>query len=641
MDTVQVEKIVRIIAREVLFALDEQESRLIHSHADRCTEACAEGICVKTCFDRVGKVISAGAERITSSLGGIPPEDEIGSMIDHTLLKPNATPDEIAQLCFEARKYKFAAVCVNPTHVVMCAKLLKTAPVKVCSVIGFPLGASAPKVKAFEAQNALKDGAAEIDMVINIGALKSRDYDTVAQDIRGVVQVSHAQGALVKVILETALLDQEEKITACLLSKEAGADFVKTSTGFGGGGATVEDITLMRKVVGPDMGVKASGGVNTLDDAQDMVQAGATRIGASAGVKIVTGVSDNSLASGSNQQNKKHVWDFWQELNNSNAVNIANVFRAFLPEYTRWTGPDPINQLYGLDEIISKFWQPLLKSFPDIKRETTIFFGGKSNGRADGYFDGQEWVCGLGHFVGTFQQDWLSIPATGKEIHIRWSEFCRMHAGKIVEIYILLDIPDVMQQAGFPVLPPDRGAVGLWPAPRNNDGVMLAEQDAKETEKSIELIRAMIYEGLNTFDETELGSMGLTEFFHPQLQWYGPSGIGICNSLKEFEENNQQHWLRAFPDRQVQDLDNLFTEGRYMGASGWLGVVATHSGEYLGTPSTGNKISFNGIDIWEREDDRIVENWVFVDMIHIFRQFGIDLFERMRKQVEQQKIPVY
>ena len=213
-------------------------------------------------------------------------------MIDHTLLKPDATPDQIAQLCYEARKYQFASVCVNPTHVALCAELLKNAPVKVCTVIGFPLGASAPDVKAFEAQKALNDGATEIDMVINIGALKSRDYELVAQDIRGVVQVSHAQGALVKVILETALLNQDEKVTACLLSKEAGADFVKTSTGFGGGGATVEDITLMRQTVGPEMGVKASGGVRDFAGAQAMVQAGATRIGASAGVKIVAAAGE-------------------------------------------------------------------------------------------------------------------------------------------------------------------------------------------------------------------------------------------------------------------------------------------------------------------------------------------------------------
>jgi deoxyribose-phosphate aldolase len=210
-------------------------------------------------------------------------------MIDHTLLKPDATPDQIAQLCYEARKYEFASVCINPTHVKMCADLLRGSPVKVCTVIGFPLGASSPRVKAFETETALREGATEIDMVINIGALKARDYELVAKDINGVVRMAHSARALVKVIIETALLTDEEKVAACLLSKEAGADFVKTSTGFSGGGATTEDVALMRRVVGPEMGVKASGGVKTYEDARRMVEAGATRIGASAGVKIVQG----------------------------------------------------------------------------------------------------------------------------------------------------------------------------------------------------------------------------------------------------------------------------------------------------------------------------------------------------------------
>jgi deoxyribose-phosphate aldolase len=171
----------------------------------------------------------------------------------------------------------------------LCADLLRGSPVKVCTVIGFPLGASSPEVKAFETETALRDGATEIDMVINIGALKAKDHELVARDINGVVRMAHAAGALVKVIIETALLDNEDKVTACLLSKEAGADFVKTSTGFSGGGATVEDIALMRRVIGPEMGVKASGGVKTYDQAKSMVEAGATRIGASAGVKIVQG----------------------------------------------------------------------------------------------------------------------------------------------------------------------------------------------------------------------------------------------------------------------------------------------------------------------------------------------------------------
>lgn len=297
-DPKTIERIVEIVTREVLIALAEQEMQGAHAHGDHCTTECSEGLCVQTCYDRVGQVVSAGAHRLTSSLGMVPPEKQIGAMIDHTLLKPDATPDQIAQLCYEARKYGFASVCVNPSHVKLCAELLKNSDVKVCTVIGFPLGATAPDVKAFEANKAIDDGATEIDMVINIGALKSNDVDLVAKDIAGVVRVSHGRGALVKVILETALLTREEKIAACLISKEAGADYVKTSTGFGGGGATVEDVALMREVVGPSMGVKASGGVKDFEDARKMVAAGATRIGASAGVKIVAGGAKAAPAAG-------------------------------------------------------------------------------------------------------------------------------------------------------------------------------------------------------------------------------------------------------------------------------------------------------------------------------------------------------
>jgi deoxyribose-phosphate aldolase len=191
-------------------------------------------------------------------------------------------------------------VCVNPTHVRLCAELLQGSQVKVCTVVGFPLGATPPEVKLFETQNALKDGATEIDMVINIGALKSNDYELVARDIRGIVLSAHQAGALVKVIIETGLLTREEKVAACLLAKEAGADFVKTSTGFSGGGATTEDVALMREVVGAGLGVKASGGIKTYEDAQSMLSAGATRIGASAGVAILHGLAGNpALASGS------------------------------------------------------------------------------------------------------------------------------------------------------------------------------------------------------------------------------------------------------------------------------------------------------------------------------------------------------
>jgi len=288
-DSDRVRRIVEVVTREVLLALTEDEHRHSHEHGEQCTQECADGICVQTCFDRVGQVISAGAERVSSTLGGIPKDPSVARLIDHTLLKPDATPDQVAQLCYEARTYGFASVCVNPSYVKLSADLLKGTEVKVCTVIGFPLGASAADIKAFETETALRDGATEIDMVINIGALKGRDFTVVARDITGVVHLAHAAGALVKVIIETALLTEEEKITACLLAKEAGADFVKTSTGFSGGGATVADVALMRRVVGPEMGVKASGGVRDYADAKSLVEAGATRIGASAGVKILAG----------------------------------------------------------------------------------------------------------------------------------------------------------------------------------------------------------------------------------------------------------------------------------------------------------------------------------------------------------------
>jgi deoxyribose-phosphate aldolase len=295
-DSKTVEQLVEIITREVLVAMAEEKERQSTPAGQHCKFDCANGLCVKTCFDQAGQVVSAGAERLSSSLGGIPQDQNLAGMIDHTLLKPDATPDQIAQLCFEARKYGFASVCVNPAWVQLCAQLLQGSPVKVCTVIGFPLGASAPEVKAFETQNAIEHGATEIDMVLNIGALKARDLELVAKDIRGVVSVTHARGLIVKVILETVLLTDEEKTLACLIAKEAGADFVKTSTGFAGGGATVHDVSLMRQVVGPEMGVKASGGVRTFEDADSLIKAGATRIGASAGVKILQGPSAASPA---------------------------------------------------------------------------------------------------------------------------------------------------------------------------------------------------------------------------------------------------------------------------------------------------------------------------------------------------------
>ncbi len=247
----------------------------------------AEGLQVATTFDSEGNVIDVSVtseediENIDEDI-----ECPLNSFIDHTLLKADATVEQITKLCQEAREFKFASVCVNSCWVRLCSELLRGSGVAVCTVVGFPLGAMIPEAKAFEAEAAIENGATEIDMVINIGALKSGDYRMVAKDIQVVCDAVHEHGALLKVIIEACLLTKEEKVIACLLAKNAGADYVKTSTGFSTGGATVEDVALMRKVVGEEMGVKAAGGIRDKETAEAMLDAGADRLGASAGVQI-------------------------------------------------------------------------------------------------------------------------------------------------------------------------------------------------------------------------------------------------------------------------------------------------------------------------------------------------------------------
>ena len=253
--------------------------------ADICS-AC--GRCATAREDTVRRFKTDGAARISASSGIGKVANDLAGMIDHTLLKADATATQVENLCREAAEYRFCSVCVNPWFVPLCAKLLRRTGVKVCTVIGFPLGATMPETKAFEARNAIGEGAGEIDMVLNIGAMKSGDYRLVEKDIRGVVRAAQGE-TVVKVILETCLLTNPEKVKACEIAKTAGADFVKTSTGFSTGGATAEDIALMRKTVGAEMGVKASGGVRSKEDAEKLVKAGASRLGASASIKIVSG----------------------------------------------------------------------------------------------------------------------------------------------------------------------------------------------------------------------------------------------------------------------------------------------------------------------------------------------------------------
>ena len=288
MDQSEFEQMVRVVTEEVVRYLGAPGSAIARgagSDDDICPDCDLN--CAEKCARKTRAVVEAGADRISCGPSVVELEAGFAGLIDHTLLKPEASRDDIRKLCQEAVRFGFASVCINPWNVPLAAELVRGTKVKVCTVIGFPLGATLSQVKIHEAEEAIKLGAQEVDMVINIGALKSGQDDGVESDIRGVVEVAHHGGAICKVIFETSLLTVEEKVRAALASKRAGADFIKTSTGFSTGGATAEDVALMRAVVGSGIGVKASGGVRTFDDLKIMVCAGATRIGASASVTIM------------------------------------------------------------------------------------------------------------------------------------------------------------------------------------------------------------------------------------------------------------------------------------------------------------------------------------------------------------------
>ena len=311
MDQQQLEQFIQSITEEILGYLGASQAS--GASAGQSVDLCGLDIdalvcpgcdqrCAERCPRKTRKVVEAGAARISAGAAVGPIEADIARLIDHTLLKPEASRADIQKLCEEALRFEFASVCVNPWNVSQAAEILRGSCVRVCTVVGFPLGATLPQVKVFETEETIKLGAQEIDMVINVGALKSRQDEAVEADIRGVVEASHRGGAICKVILETALLTTEEKVRGSLAAKNAGADFVKTSTGFGPGGATAEDVRLMRAVVGGEIGVKAAGGVRSFEDLQKMVEAGATRIGASASVKILEqAISGGAQGTGSGE----------------------------------------------------------------------------------------------------------------------------------------------------------------------------------------------------------------------------------------------------------------------------------------------------------------------------------------------------
>ena len=312
------------------------------------------------------------------------------------------------------------------------------------------------------------------------------------------------------------------------------------------------------------------------------------------------------------------------------ATDAGEDVAPFLADAFLWEGPRPVPDVRSIAELTDVWLKPFKAAFPVVERQFHILMAGDSSGRVDGGPDGRTWVGATGYLVVRPVAAFHGIPAADRVLRLRWGECMHIADGKIVATQMLIDQMDWFEQIGRPVLPSSRGVPAVWPAPTAFDGVMAGAADPQDSARTLALGRDLLFGGLNTFDESRLDSMGMARFFHPNIKWYGPGGIGACLSLREFEMLHQQPWLDSFPNRKVQDL-SLFAEGRMLGASGSAGVKATHSGlPFRGSgPEQDQPVDFSGIDFWLRTGDVFTENWVFVDFIKIFDALGIDLMDRM------------
>ncbi len=328
-----------------------------------------------------------------------------------------------------------------------------------------------------------------------------------------------------------------------------------------------------------------------------------------------------------NQRNKHNTLALWSALDRDPETAVP-----LLGQITHWQGPEPIGVQPTGKGIVEAMFAPLRRAIPDLQRQTHIFMGGQSSADESDTGDGAWWTAGTGYYTGRAVRDVFGIPATDTDLRIRWGEFLRFDEdGNVTHAQTIWDFVDWFDQIGRPVLPKPTGEPHVYPAPTAYGGVLGDAQPEDETAASMALGRGLIFGGLNSFDENDLTSMGMARFFHPNVKWYGPGGIGACLSLTEFEDRHQAPWLVAFPDRKVKHLESLFAEDRMVAASGSMGVVATHTGPYLGHPATGAPIEVSGLDFWLRTGEQFTENWVFVDMIHLFRQMGVDLFARLKE----------
>ncbi len=287
-----------------------------------------------------------------------------------------------------------------------------------------------------------------------------------------------------------------------------------------------------------------------------------------------------------------------------------------------WHGPCPIGALRGLGAVRARFWQPFKHAFPDLERRDDIAIAGT--------FETGDWVATTGYYAGTWARDWLGFPPTGQLTWIRFGEFYRVEAGRVVEARVLLDVLDVLRQGGRCPLPASPGVDGLAPGPATHDGVILSPADPAETASSLRLVEDMIFGGLRGFDGADLRSMGMERFWTAGMMWYGPCGIGATRGVAGFERYHQRPFLHAFPDRVGGNHRARLAQGAYVASTGWPSIHATHQGDYLGHPATGRPITMVVMDWWRRDGDLLAENWVFIDLPHLFLQFGRDLLAEAR-----------
>jgi predicted ester cyclase len=327
-------------------------------------------------------------------------------------------------------------------------------------------------------------------------------------------------------------------------------------------------------------------------------------------------------------KNKALVWEFQQKLSSADAMTVPEIVKGYLHEDIVWNGPHPINQLKGSGAVIQNFWKPFLEAFPDFERNNDIFLGGA--------FKGDEWVSSMGHYVATFTNDWLGIPANGQVVTLRFGEFCRVHNGQIREMYVLIDLLDVMRQVNLWPIPKGNGLEAWWPKPSTYNGLIVKSQDVQESRFTKKLVTNWINEQ-KQFEGTvaNIDQLPHSKFFHPKSMMYCSSGFGVNRGIDGLKKYFQEPYMRAFGDRKLGYHEANVVEGRYMAASGWNSMKARHIGEFLGIDATQNLVKIRVMEWWRRSGNFIKETWMMIDMVDLMMQLGVDEFAKMHDAQEK------